>query len=54
MLMLMRSYNNIIKIPQESGDINYLQVVVHNPFFYVDTSVVYPYPTNISEEQDNG
>ena len=54
MLMLMRSYNNIIKIPQESGDINYLKVVVHNPFFYVDTSVVYPYPTNISEEQDNG
>jgi len=54
MLMLMRSKDNKKQTFQESGDINYLKVVVHNPFFYDDTSVVYPYPTNISEEQDNG
>jgi len=54
MLMLMRSKDNKKQTSQESGDINYLKVVVHNPFFYDDTSVVYPYPTNISEEQDNG
>ncbi|MBQ7616442.1 hypothetical protein IJS64_00150 [bacterium] len=50
----MRSYNNNNQIPQESGDINYLQVVVHNPFFNDDTSVVYPYPTNTSEKEHNG
>ncbi len=54
MLMLMRSKDNKKQTFQESGDINYLKVVVHNPFFYDDTSVVYPYPTNLSEEQDNG
>jgi hypothetical protein len=54
MLMLMRSKDNKKQTSQESGDINYLKVVVHNPFFYDDKSVVYPYPTNISEEQDNG